>query len=103
MADEIKVYPVFTPIGSKGDKYIVRFWDDPDGKLKASCTCRAGQYGQLCKHVLAAIDENAVVHAAFEASYGDLWAVYQQKEKKLEELKKEVKNRKAQMARLLLD
>lgn len=104
--DEKEMYggfPIFHPIGSKGEVYTIRFWKENGfGSLKASCTCRAGEYGQLCKHILAVLKENPEIYAAFKKSYGDLFDSYIAKSAELERLKKDVNNRKHQIARLLL-
>lgn len=96
-------FPVFHPIGSKGEIYTVKFWQENGcGPLKASCTCRAGEYGQLCKHILAALKENPEIYTAFKKSYGDLLDSYIAESEELERLKKKVNSRKHQIARFLL-
>ena len=37
--------------GSTGNEYCVTFSDET-GALKASCTCQAGEFGTLCKHIM---------------------------------------------------
>lgn len=48
---------VYTVTGSKGDKYTVRFAVS-NGKKFASCDCKGGQAGMICKHVAAAAAVN---------------------------------------------
>jgi uncharacterized Zn finger protein len=48
---------VYTVTGSKGDTYTVRFAVSGNKKL-ASCDCKGGQAGMVCKHVAAAAAVN---------------------------------------------
>lgn len=41
--------------GSKGAAYVVTFATPREGLRLASCDCAAGQSGQLCYHVAAAL------------------------------------------------
>ena len=43
---------------SSGDPYHVRFRSD-EGKLSISCTCQAGKFRKLCKHVVALLGGDA--------------------------------------------
>lgn len=43
---------VFSVLGSKGDEYVVTF-RRAHGRLRATCTCPAGENGQHCKHRIA--------------------------------------------------
>ncbi len=48
--------------GSTGNLYTVSFSVNPqNGTHQAHCTCRAGEVGQLCFHVVAAVQVHAIV------------------------------------------
>jgi hypothetical protein len=58
---------VYTVTGSKGDTYTVRF--AVSGKAKfASCNCKAGQQGMLCRHVAAAFQANVICQSMRRAA-----------------------------------
>jgi uncharacterized Zn finger protein len=50
-----KMIREFLVQGSETDPYTVVF-EKEGTQLKGSCTCRAGIFGQLCKHRLALLD-----------------------------------------------
>lgn len=83
--------------------YDVRFISD--GKsVKAHCTCQAGTFKTLCKHVMQCIDEDAEIKAALVES--GLWQVYEehlQRLKDAEKVKREAKNIKKKFERLFLE
>ena len=92
----------FEVIGSKGDLYNVYFSDE-SGVPKAGCTCRAGEMGQLCKHVLGIINDDDDVYNML-ANYGTL-GIYQEYLDLLEEseaIKKKAKALKKKFERVLL-
>lgn len=92
----------FEVIGSKGDLYQVYFSDE-SGEPKAGCTCRAGEMGQLCKHVLGIIDDDADVYNML-ANHGtlDIYQEYLDLLEQSEAIKKEAKTLKKKFERVLL-
>jgi hypothetical protein len=46
--------------GSQPEPYRVVFTYEEGGRLSASCTCRAGQIGQYCKHRMAILSGRPV-------------------------------------------
>lgn len=89
-------------IEGNNDDYVVRF--NGDGKeIHAHCTCQAGEFKMLCKHVLGCIEADDEIADAFR-DYG-LMAVYEeymQKDQEAEKIKREAKNLKKKLARILL-
>lgn len=89
-------------VGSKGNIYTVVVQEEP---FAIGCTCRAGQMGQLCKHVKALIEEDEEVRQRFEQS--DLKPLYDEYISSLLEVERAKKlsdAKKHQLAReMLLD
>ena len=90
-------------VGSKGDLYTVVF-DDATGSLSASCTCRAGAFGQLCKHVLTLMGTDEEVHSMVlrDAHLSETLEAYEEAVEIAEKAKKEAAVRKKELTRLLL-
>lgn len=83
--------------------FSVRFREDKHG-IKAHCTCPAGRYKTLCRHVVQCINEDEEI-ADVLRDYG-LLSIYESHLKKLEEAEKiqlEAKNLKKNFAKLLLE
>ena len=89
-------------VGSKGNIYTIVVQEDP---FAIGCTCRAGQMGQLCKHVKALIEEDDEIRQLFEQS--DLKSLYDEYISSLLEVERAKKlsdAKKHQLAReMLLD
>lgn len=87
-------------IGSKGNIYTVVIEEKPFGM---SCSCRAGQMGQLCKHILNLIEEDKEIANIFNQSdCKQYYDEYQNLSIKAEEIKKLANAKKKQLARELL-
>ena len=89
-------------VGSKGNVYTVVVQEEP---FAIGCTCRAGQMGQLCKHVKALLEEDEEIRPLFEKS--DLKSLYDEYMLSLLEVERAKKlsdAKKHQLAReMLLD
>lgn len=94
-----KVYPV---TGSHGDPYEITFTDE-SGELHAHCTCPAGAFGSLCKHILKVIGDDPEAYQALK-QYGmsDYYDQYLAKNAEAEKLKREAASYKKGLARKLL-
>ena len=42
--------------GSHGDDYVVSIDRAADGSVDVKCTCQAGRFGQICKHVMGVLE-----------------------------------------------
>lgn len=92
----------FEVIGSKGDLYNVYFSDE-SGAPKAGCTCRAGEQGQLCKHVLEIInDDDDVYNMLANDGILDIYQEYLDLLDQSEAIKKKAIALKKKFARVLL-
>ncbi|MBQ6975957.1 MAG: SWIM zinc finger family protein [Selenomonadaceae bacterium] len=83
--------------------FTVRFREDKRG-VKAHCSCRAGKYKMLCRHIIQCITEDEEI-AELLSDYG-LLTIYEEhlnKIKESEKLEREAKNLKRNFARLLLE
>lgn len=87
---------------STGEVYEVNFSDET-GKVQAHCTCRAGMFGTLCKHIISIMETDSEVQDALKRS-GQIkkWDSYLEKEQELEQMKKEVAATKKYFAKDLL-
>lgn len=89
-------------IGSTGNEYCVTFSDET-GTLKASCTCQAGEFGTLCKHIMEFVQHDEEVREELK-NYG-LLGVYEEYTEKLAEadrMKREASKIKKKFQRLLM-
>ncbi len=94
-----KVYQV---TGSHGTPYEVVLTDE-DGVLRAHCTCPAGSFGTLCKHVLRIIGENQEAYQALKQhGLSDYYDQFLTKNAEAEKLKREAAIYKKDLARKLL-
>lgn len=93
----------FNITGSEGNIYSVVF-DNSSGHLQASCNCRAGEYKQLCKHILTLLNEDSEVYEIFvnDKYIYPIFNAYRDSVDMIEQAKKESKNRKKQFERVLL-
>ncbi len=102
---------------SSGDgSYLVTFTRNKSG-LSINCTCPAGQFGQLCKHKLrlsdgirsmlfdqGQIDELEQVQAWIAGSgYPELFERLNDLESEQVRLKKEIKDTKAMLGRVMVE
>lgn len=96
------MHNVYHVTGSHGDPYEVTLTDE-DGTLHAHCTCPAGSFGTLCKHVLQVIGENQEAYQSLK-QYGmsDYYDQYLTKNAEAEKLKREAARYKKGLARKLL-
>lgn len=88
--------------GSTGNEYCVTFSDET-GALKASCTCQAGEFGTLCKHIMEFVKNDEEVRDALK-NYG-LLSVYEEYTAKLaeaEKIKREAAKLKKKFQKLLI-
>ncbi len=94
----------FEVTGSKGNLYTVVF-DNSSGSLKAFCNCRAGMYGQLCKHVINLLNTDSDVHNALlqDSRLCQIIAEYEESVRICDEAKKNMSDKKHQLARVLLE
>lgn len=92
----------FEVAGSKGNLYNVTFSDD-SGCLRATCTCRAGTFHQICKHVLSLINSNAEINNMLSDEQRALLNKYLDAQKQSDELKTLVKSAKSDFASSILD
>ncbi|MBB5148618.1 SWIM zinc finger family protein [Ureibacillus thermosphaericus] len=106
----------FSIQGSSEEPYTLQF-SITEKSFKAECNCPAGLMGTLCKHIIWIIEgqipSNLIdgdiskiveISKAFHSSeVGDVYNHYKELEKEIEKLKKELKNRKKQVARLLYE
>lgn len=106
----------FSIQGSSEEPYNLEFFIT-ENSFKARCDCPAGLMGTLCKHIIWIIEgevpSNLVdgdaskipgISKAFHASkVGEVYQSYKELEKEIEKLKKEMKNRKKQVARMLYE
>ena len=82
---------VFEIQGSSGNTYAVKFVANALG-IKASCTCAAGTHGQICKHVIQIMENDAEVKEALaERGIAEFYIDYLTSKKKLDEVTKEIK------------
>lgn len=85
-----------------GEIYQVTFVSDGE-KVKAQCSCPAGQKKTLCKHVLDCIDaDSALRFALVQCGYQQVYEEHELLMKEIESLKKEARNVKKKFERLLL-
>lgn len=96
------MHKVYHVTGSHGDPYEITFTDE-DGELRAHCTCPAGVFGSLCKHILKVIDDDPEAYQALK-QYGmsDYYDQYLAKSAEAEKLKREAASYKKGLARKLL-
>jgi len=83
--------------------FTVRFREDKRG-VKAHCSCPAGRYKMLCRHIIQCVTEDKEI-AELLRDYG-LLTIYEghlNKIKEAEKLEREAKNLKKNFARLLLE
>ena len=112
--DLFEKYRIKTPIinksyqviGSSGNVYTVSF-SNVTGELKAHCTCTAGEFNTVCKHIFQVMEENSEVAEVFRTS--ELKGIYDEYNKKIKEheqmiqsMQKEEKDLKRKFSRLLL-
>lgn len=104
----------FKTQGSGTDPYSTNFLHT-DTTFSAQCSCPAGVKQQLCKHIISILegeipkglidgDKNQIssIAKAFQASEtGAAYDAYLQLNTEIELLKKELANRKKQIARML--
>lgn len=84
-------------------EYDVRIVSDGE-KVKAHCSCQAGNFKTLCKHVLQCVDEdNDVRYALTQCGYLQVYEEYLSRLKYSEEVKKEAKKIKKKFERLFLE
>lgn len=97
------MYKIYHVTGSHGDPYEVTLTDE-DGMLHAHCTCPAGSFGTLCKHILHIIEDDPEAYQALK-QYGmsDYYDQYLIKNAEAEKLKREAANYKKGLARKLLE
>ena len=88
--------------GSTGNDYLVTF-SDKSGTLKATCTCQAGEFGTLCKHVLEVIQTDKEIRNELQ-NYGyiSIYEEYLSKLAEAERIKKEAATLKKKFQQLLL-
>lgn len=85
-----------------GEIYEITFVSDGD-KVKAQCSCPAGQNKTLCKHVLNCIDADAELrYALTQCGYQQIYEEHQLLLKEAESIKREARNVKKKFERLLL-
>jgi hypothetical protein len=103
--------------GSRDEPYNVTFTQAEDGSLTVWCDCRAGEFGQLCKHKRALVsnepsmlyDKNQVKSLGRVSEWVKATAYLEiiheiiQTEKELEKSKKVLKDTKAKLARNMRD
>ncbi|MBQ9442313.1 MAG: hypothetical protein IJU55_04815 [Selenomonadaceae bacterium] len=83
------------------DDYVVRFTSDSK-RMKASCTCPAGEHFTLCKHVIQCLEDEEVAAELKRHGLDEVFREYLEKDKEAERLKVQAKNIKKKFARLLL-
>lgn len=94
-----KVYHV---TGSHGDPYEITLTDE-GGELHAHCTCPAGTFGSLCKHILKVISDDPEAYQALQQyKISDYYDQYLTKTAEAEKLKREAASYKKGLARKLL-
>lgn len=96
------MYKIYHVTGSHGDPYEVTLTDE-GSMLHAHCTCPAGSFGTLCKHILQIIGENPEAYQALK-QYGmsDYYDQFLIKNAEAEKLKHEAASYKKGLARKLL-
>lgn len=101
--------------GSAAAPYSTHF-SYTDTTFSAQCDCTAGARQQLCKHIISILEDEIpkdliegdtnqipIIAKAFQASdTGEIYNNYLQLHTEIEVLKKELANRKKQVARMLL-
>lgn len=87
---------------STGELYTVKFSNE-SGKVQAHCSCRAGIFGTLCKHVIEIMETDGDVKLAMkESGQASKWDHYLNDAKNVERMKKELSNEKKAFAKDLL-
>lgn len=87
---------------STGELYTVKFSNE-SGKVQAHCSCRAGIFGTLCKHVIEIMETDDDVKLAMqESGQANKWNHYLNNAKDIERRKKELSKEKKAFARDLL-
>ena len=111
------VIVLFAKSSSRDEPYSVKFTLSEDGSLSVWCDCRAGEFGQLCKHKRALapndpsmlydksqIEELAQVNEWVQTTdYAEMIGEIIATEKEIERSKKILKNAKAKLARHMRD
>ena len=102
---------------SRDEPYEVTFTQAEDGILSIWCSCRAGEFGQLCKHKLAfASNDQSMLHDKNQLTelekvnnwvqmygYSEQIRKLKEMENELEILKKRIKTAKAKIAKSMKD
>lgn len=100
--------------GSAESPYTVEFSITHDS-FKGECDCPAGQKKTLCKHILSILEGEipkglvngdtskipTIIKAFQNSEVGSVFMIFKETETEIEQLKKEMKNRKNQVARIL--
>lgn len=86
--------------GSAGDVYTVSF-TEKDEKLKVSCTCMAGAFGNLCKHILKAIAKDETAKGIVGTEVAQLAENYEMVQRTIEEKTIEAQKMRERAAELL--
>lgn len=87
---------------STGELYTVKFSNE-SGKVQAHCSCRAGIFGTLCKHVIGIMETDDDVKLAMqESGQANKWNHYLNNAKDIERRKKELAKEKKAFAKDLL-
>lgn len=105
---------LFLVQGSAPEPYNVEF-SYTEEKFSAQCDCPAGLMGTLCKHILSILEGEIpkglvdgdtkkipnIITAFKNSEVGSVYEIFKDTEVEVEQLKKEMKNRKKQVARML--
>lgn len=84
---------------SNSDNLYTVTFSDESGWVQAHCTCRAGMFGNLCKHVTGIMESDKEVQAAMKETGQDCaWKKLKKDQKKLEKMKREVAAEKKEFA-----
>lgn len=108
---------LFAKSSSKDEPYNVTFTQAEDGNVTVWCDCRAGEFGQLCKHKRAlAFNDPSMLYDKSQVeelrqvnewikdtAYSEMISEIIKIEKDIEKAKRGLKNEKAKLARYMRD
>ena len=84
-------------------EYDVHIVSDGE-KVKAHCSCQAGQFKTLCKHVMSCVETDAEIrYALTQCGYLQVYEEYEARLKYAEQVKKDAKKIKKKFERLFLE
>lgn len=99
----IKKFDKRYTVQGSAQEYDVHIVSDGE-TVKAHCSCQAGQFKTLCKHVMQCVgDDDEVRYAMAQCGYLQVYEEYEQRLAYAEQVKREVKNIKKKFERLFLE